>query len=154
MTSGPSGWERPRLQSRALIAGVLPGSFSVGVFAGAAAATTYSDWRNFGGGYHVRGYTTSSGGVPIGGAHVERTNGASSAAGYLGAAALLSKGTSGCAVSNTVYNSRAIVRLVKYIQYDCGAGNYRTQGLGRAYQATTGAYADAGSNLSPYYYVP
>ncbi|MGV9194408.1 hypothetical protein ACQ143_08690 [Microbacterium sp. MC2] len=141
-------------RARLLIAGCLLGGLLVGIPVGAAVATTYSIWVSFGNGHQVRAYTVDSSGTPIGGAQVEKANGSTSPTGYLGGAVTMQRGTASCASAGTSYNTKSLVTLIVKVQYDCGAGNYRTAAAGRAYNPNSGDYWSAPTPTTPYQYVP
>lgn len=123
----------------------------------AYAATAYGGWSTWtvnGISYTTRTYVTDAAGG-VGGVQVKRSSGTTSPAGYLGGQVNLYRSTTLCRASTTQYNGSSIVQLVVQIgKQTCYSGNFRSTGIGYAYNSATGDYSGRIPPASPYLPLP
>lgn len=137
---------------RVTLAAALVGGFVLGGALSASAATVYSNWSNWTVGsttYTTRAYLTDA---AVYGQQTKKANGASSPAGYLGAWAIVWKGTTACGDAGPLYNGSAVVVQIVYDDTyvsGCASGNYHADGNGYAYNPATGTYVVHGGLATP-----
>lgn len=134
-----------RIAAIAAATGVIIGITSAGAMAG------YSSWSSMGShhgiSYQERSYSGASS-TPYGGAQIQASP--SAPAGYMGMSAYLYNYSALCASATTVYNSVTLTVLARSASGDCGSGNYRARGVGKAYNYD-GSYYPQWTYYSPYY---